>query len=246
MRAILLAAGKGERLRDITKSIPKPMLKIKGKPILEHNIEWLKSHGITKIYINLHHLPDVITDYFEDGEKFGVSIKYSYEPQLLGTAGAVRKILVNNWEEVEKGDFEPLVVIYGDNLVNFNLKEILDFHKRKGGVATIVVYEKEDVSQSGIVLLDKNDRVLKFIEKPRPEERLSHLVNAGIYILETKVIINYIPADRYSDFGKDIFPSMLKKGAKIFAIKMKGELIAVDTPELLNKALNLNQDMRGK
>lgn len=242
MKAVLLAAGKGERLKDVTKSIPKPMLKVKGKPILEHNIEWLKSYGVTDIYVNLHHLSDAIAGYFGNGERFGVSIKYSFEPELLGTAGAVRKISDDNWRvNTEKGGFEPLFIIYGDNLMAYDLNDIMDFHKRKGGIATIAVYEKEDVSQSGIVLLDENGQIVRFIEKPRPEEIVSHLVNTGIYVLEADAL-NYIPADRNSDFGKEIFPSMLKNGEKIFAIEVEGNLVAVDTPELLNNALN--QDMR--
>src|SRR3972149_10195068 len=103
MNAIILAAGKGERLKEITNSIPKPMITYKGKPILQYNIELCRKYGITNIYINLHHLPEVITDYFGSGEKFGVNIRYSYEKELLGTAGAVKKIAKDFWSKNHAG-----------------------------------------------------------------------------------------------------------------------------------------------
>lgn len=235
MKAIILAAGKSERLKNILKNIPKPMVKIKNRPILEHNILWLKRYGIKEIYINLHHLANVIKDYFKDGAKWGVNITYSYEPVLLGTAGAVRKIIDEYWNIQEIGGF---LVLYGDNLVDFNLEEILIFHRAKQGVATIVVYEREEVSQSGIVALDKENQIIKFIEKPKQEEVISHLVNAGIYVFEPK-IIDYIKQGEFLDFGRDVFPNMIERGEKIFGKIIKGDLIAIDTPKLYEKATRL-------
>lgn len=257
MRAIVLAAGKGERLKKITSTTPKPMIEIMGKPVLEYNINWLNRYGIKDIYINLHHLPDVIKDYFKDGSRWGVRITYSYEPKLLGTAGAVRKIAEeyrqlrtdNYYSSVVREDLRDskkqkakntFIVVYGDNLFEYNLKEIIDFHKRKKGVATVAVYEKDDVSQSGIVLLDNNDKILKFIEKPKPEEVISHFVNTGLYILEPEVL-EYIPSDKKVDFGKDIFPEMIQKGENIFGIKIKDNLTAIDTPGLLKEALRITE-----
>ncbi len=231
MKAIILAAGKGERLKKIVKEIPKPMVSVKNKPILEHNIGWLKSYGIEEIYINLHHLAHVIQNYFKDGANWRVNITYSYEPTLLGTAGAVRKIADEYWNNENIGNF---LVVYGDNLFNCNLEEILSFHQMKRGVATIAVYEKEEVSQSGIVVLDKEDRIIKFIEKPKPEEVISHLVNTGIYVLEPKVL-DYIKPRKFLDFGKDIFPEMIEQGEKLFGKVIEGNLIAIDTPELYLK-----------
>lgn len=232
MKAIILVAGKGERLKDVTKSVPKPMIEINGNPILEHNIEWLKSYGLKDIYINLHHLPHIIQNYFGNGNKFGVKITYSYEPDLLGTAGAVRKIAEKCWR-LER---QPFLVFYGDNLFEYNLKEIIDFHAEKKGIGTIAVYEKEDVSQSGIVVLDSNNKIQKFIEKPKPEEIESHLVNTGIYVLEQD-ILNYISPDKMLDFGRDIFPEMIRANESLFSIIVKGRLTAIDTPGLLKKAV---------
>lgn len=235
MKAVLLAAGKGRRLKGITKTIPKPMLKVRNKPILQHNIEWLRSYGIRDVYINLHHLPEVIMEYFKDGSQHGIRITYSYEKILLGTAGAVKKISETYWKRGKS----PFLVIYGDNLLNFDLKKIIRFHRIKRGKATIALYQKGNVSQSGIVQLDKNGRVMKFIEKPQPEEAVSDLVNTGIYVLE-RDILKYIPDNEVFDFGNDLFPIALENGEKIFGILVRGKLIAVDTPELLNICQSVN------
>ena len=260
MRAIVLAAGKGERLKEITFTIPKPMIKIMGKPVLEHNINWLNRYGIKDIYINLHHLPDVIKDYFKDGSKWGLNITYSYEPELIGTAGAVKKIIEEYWQlqvnnisssitykkldDSKKHNMKSaFLVIYGDNLFEYDLKKIIDFHNRKKGVATIAVYEKDDVSQSGIVLLGRDDRILRFIEKPNPEEGISHLVNTGLYVLEPEVL-KYIPSDKKVDFGKDIFPEMIQNGENIFGVIVKGDLTAIDTPGLLKETLRVIEKMK--
>jgi NDP-sugar pyrophosphorylase family protein len=257
MRAIILAAGKGERLKEITSTTPKPMIEIMGKPVLEYNINWLNRYDIKDIYINLHHLPDMIKDYFKDGSRWGARITYSYEPKLLGTAGAVRKIAEEYWhlrsnnyylsdaykdlrDSKEQKEKDTFVVVYGDNLFEYNLKDIIDFHKRRKGIATIAVYEKGDVSQSGIVLLGNDDKILKFIEKPKPEEIVSHLVNTGLYILESGVL-NYIPSNKVVDFGKDVFPKMIQKGENMFGVIVKDNLTAIDTPELLKEALQITK-----
>ncbi|NQT81085.1 MAG: nucleotidyltransferase family protein [Candidatus Aminicenantes bacterium] len=240
MKAIILAAGKGKRLGKLTESIPKPMLKIGKKPILEHNIECLRDYGISDIYINLHHLPEVIRNYFSDGKKWGVNIQYSYEPALLGTAGAMRKIAEDYWikKSWKKNKHilspkrqNPFFVVYGDNLFAYNLRKIINFHERKKGVATIALYEKENVEQSGIVLLNGDNKIIKFIEKPKPGEVVSNLVNTGLYILEPKVL-DYIPSNKAIDFGKDVFPEMIKNDEKIFGLILKGNLRAIDTPLL--------------
>lgn len=243
MKAIILAAGKGERLGKLTRSIPKPMLKIKKKAILEYNIEWLRDFGIKDIYINLHHLSDVIKNYFNDGKKWNVNIQYSYEPKLLGTAGAVRKIAEDYWIKGSGGEdkyssypghHNPFLVVYGDNLFEYDLKEIMNFHERKKGIATVAIYEKDNVNQSGIVLLNDKNRIMKFIEKPRPDEVVSHLVNTGLYILESEVL-EYISPDKVLDFGKDVFPQMIQNDENIFGVIFKGGLTAIDTPFLYKK-----------
>lgn len=233
MKAIILAAGTGERLKGVVDDIPKPMIKIKGKSILEHNIEWLKKFGIKEIYINLHHLPQVIQDSLRDGKKWRVKISYSYEPKLLGTAGGVREIIDKYWNSV---DVSAFLVVYGDNLLNFDLNKIIEFHKLKRGMGTICLYRRQEISQSGIAVINDNDKIIKFIEKPNLKETISNLINTGVYIFEPE-ILNYIPKDGVSDFGKDIFPEVIERKGKIYGIVMDGELIAVDTPGLLQKAV---------
>ncbi|HHT9125290.1 MAG TPA: nucleotidyltransferase family protein [Candidatus Brocadiia bacterium] len=242
MKTIILSAGKGERIRKVVGNIPKPMIKVKWKPVLEHNVEWVRNYGIRDIYINLHHLPNAIRSYFGDGSRWGVKITYSYEPELLGTAGAVRKIADEYWQlKVNSYPCKNLsdnafLVIYGDNLFEYELGEIVNFHDRKKGIATIAVYEKDDVRQSGVVLLGRDNKVTRFVEKPKPEEVVSNLVNTGIYVLEPEVL-GYIPSGKTLDFGKDVFPEMIQRGESILGIIVKGNLIAIDTPELLEKAL---------
>lgn len=246
MKTIILAAGKGERLGELTRSIPKPMLKIRKKPILEHNIEWLRDHGIRDIYINLHHSPDAIRSYFMNGKKWDVNIKYSHESKLLGTAGAVRKIAEDFWIKRSGGKdkyksypglHNPFLVIYGDNLFEYDLKEIINFHERKKGIATVAIYEKDNVNQSGIVLLNDKNRIMKFIEKPRPDEVVSHLVNTGLYILEPEVL-EYISPNKVLDFGKNVFPQMIQNDESIFGVIFKGGLTAIDTPFLYKQISN--------
>jgi mannose-1-phosphate guanylyltransferase/phosphomannomutase len=235
MHAIILAAGKGERLRGIVDIVPKPMVRIDGKPILHHNLEWLKRHDINDIYINLHHLPEVITGYFGDGTKFGVTITYSYEEHLLGTAGAVRKIASSLWRRSTYDRGRPFLVIYGDNRLDYNLWDMLAFHETHKGIGTIAFHRLADVSQSGIAVLDGDGRIARFIEKPMPDEQVSNLVNTGLYVLE-RDILEYIPPGRHVDFGLQVFPQVLRSGRALYGIEPRGTLTAIDTPQLFRAA----------
>jgi NDP-sugar pyrophosphorylase family protein len=234
MKAVLLAAGVANRLRGVVDNIPKPMVPVAGKPILQHNLEWLKKFSVTDIYINLHHLPEVITSHFGDGDRWGLRITYSHEQQLLGTAGAVKKIAREFWNG---SSGEPFLVVYGDNLVtDFDLNRIIQFHNRKKGIASICLYRKpEEVSKSGVAVLDENCRITAFIEKPSAGQIASNLVNTGIYMLEP-AIMEYIP-DGCSDFGKDVFGKVLGAGESIFGILLNSNLVAIDTPQLYEKLI---------
>jgi NDP-sugar pyrophosphorylase family protein len=233
MKAIVLAAGKGERIRGVVSGVPKPMIAINGKPILQQNVEWLARFGVTDLYVNLHHLPDVIRDHFGDGRDWGVRITYSYEETLLGTAGAVRKIADDYWGSVT----EPFLVVYGDNLLaEFDLQAVLDFHHAKRGDGTVCFHWKDDVSQSGIAEVDEDGRILRFIEKPRPDQVVDHWVNAGIYVLEPDVL-QHVPLGRACDFAKDVFPAMLERERTLYGIRIDAPLVAVDTPDMLAKAM---------
>jgi mannose-1-phosphate guanylyltransferase len=210
-KAMVLAAGRGTRLRPLTDTVPKCMACVAGKPVLEHNVEWMRKFGVTELIVNLHHMPEAVKDYFGDGERWGVRITYSYEPELLGTAGAVKKV----------ADFfdAPFLVWYGDNLSTCRLDRLWESHLKKGGLATIALHEREDPTQSGIVGLDEDGRVSRFLEKPRPEQVFSHWVSAGIFVLEPQAL-EAVPAEGAHDFGRDVFPALLDRGAALYGYRM--------------------------
>jgi NDP-sugar pyrophosphorylase family protein len=226
IKAVVLAAGKGTRLRPLTDRIPKVMVPIDGKPVLEYHIEQLAKSGINEIFVNLHYLPHVIKEYLSDGSKWGVRINYSLEPEIMGTAGAVRRL-----EKHLAAD--PFLVIYGDNLLELDFSKFVEYSSAQKGLGTIAVFEKEDVTGCGILEIDGGNRILKFSEKPKPEEVFSHWVNAGVYWLNPG-IFRYLP-DGVSDFSSDIFPAVLRNHEPLYAYKLEGDVQAIDNPKLLNK-----------
>jgi NDP-sugar pyrophosphorylase family protein len=226
MKAVLLAAGKGMRLRPLTDGMPKVMIPIAGKPILEHPVEHLAGAGIREIFINLHHLPDRITSHFGNGQKWGVRIRYSFEPEIMGTAGAVKKL-----EAELRG--APFIVVYGDNFSEFDFADFISWSEKAHGLGTVAVFEKEEAAGSGVADIGSGGRIVRFLEKPAPNEVLSHWVNAGIYRLSGD-ILDAIPRG-YSDFGHDIFPEAIKRGRKLFAYKSKVPVWAIDHLELLDE-----------
>ncbi|MGA9364095.1 MAG: nucleotidyltransferase family protein [Bacteroidota bacterium] len=221
-----MAAGLGKRLGFLTASVPKPLLEVHGKPVLLHNIELCRKYGIDELFINTHYRADKVKDFFGDGKKFGVSITYSYEPELLGTAGALNNFKANLPDS-------PFFVIYADNISDFNLRAIYDYHQREKAIATVALFEKRNVSLSGIAVLGEQGRIIQFIEKPAPEQEISRLVNAGIYVLSPK-IFEYIPFG-FSDFGTDVFPRLISSGEGLYGVVMRGKLEAIDTIELYDE-----------
>jgi NDP-sugar pyrophosphorylase family protein len=202
------------------------MVPVAGKPVLQWNIEWLRSQRVTDLVVNLHHFPDAVTGYFGDGRAFGVRLDYSYEPELLGTAGALwgaRRFFAA---------VERFWVLYADNLVNCSLERMAGLHLAQKAFLTMGLFWREDVSASGVVGVDENGRITGFKEKPAPHEVLSHWVNAGIYLCEAKVM-EFIPPNRASDFGRDILPLMLTAKEPIYGytLGLKENLRWIDTPE---------------
>jgi NDP-sugar pyrophosphorylase family protein len=224
MKAMLLAAGEGMRLRPLTQQIPKCMIPIGGKPILEHTLTWLSRYGITEVIVNLHHLPDLVMERLGDGSKWGLRIAYSIEARLLGTAGGVKKVAA----------FfdEPFLVWYGDNLSRCNLHRLHQFHLATGAMATIAVHYREEVAHSGIVKLDERDRVVRFLEKPEPSEVFSRWVSAGIFIVQPDVL-RVISEGCVADFGRDIFPALLTAGNELCGYRLSPDegLWWIDQPE---------------
>ena len=220
--AMILAAGRGSRLGKITDTVPKCMIPLQGKPLLEHTVLWLKRFGVTELVINVCHLADAITSHFGDGSKLGVHIEYSREEELLGTAGSVRNV---------GGRFDgPFFVWYGDNISNCRLDRMWAHHAAHAPVVTMALHERPNPVQSGIVGLDGDDRVTRFLEKPKPEQIFSKWVNTGI-LLMGKGIVERIPAG-FCDFSKDVFPAMLASGEHLSGYRYSDDeqLWWFDTP----------------
>lgn len=233
-KAMLLAAGRGERLRPLTDDVPKCMVSVWGKPVLEHNIEHLARFGVTELMINLCYLPQVVIDYFGDGERWDVQISYSVEEDALGTAGGVKRV----------ADFfsDAFFVWYGDNLSYCNLDQLFDLHSQRESIATMALFYRNNPTASGIVGLDDNGKITRFLEKPKPKEVFSNWVNAGIYVLEPKVL-NEIPSNKPYDFGKEVFPELLNNGAPLYGYQMGNDegLWWIDTPDDLVKVNKLGR-----
>ena len=220
---MLLSAGEGSRLRPLTLDRPKPMLPIGGVPVLERNVRLLAEHGAERIVINLHYHPDAITTHFGDGARFGVEIVYSFEDTLLGTAGGLRR--AQRWLG------EEFFLVYGDNLATCDLTALLAQHRRHDAVVTMALYQREDPTQSGIVGLDAHDRIVRFLEKPRPDQVFSHWVNAG-YLVANEAIFERIPPDGVvSDFGHDVFEPLIATGRPVYGYRMgaREQLWWIDT-----------------
>ena len=213
MRAMIMAAGLGTRLRPLTGLIPKPMAPLANRPALYHIVELLKRHGITEVVINIHYFPDTLTSYLGDGYDLGMSIRFAYEEELLGTAGGVK-----NNEDFLGGD--TFIVMSGDALTDLDLEAAVRTHREKGGIATLSVKEVEDPSDYGVMIVDENDRITGFQEKPAPEEALSNLSNAGIYIFEPE-IFKRIPADTFYDFGNQVLPGLVKEDIPFYVHRIE-------------------------
>lgn len=208
MQAVILAGGFGTRLYPLTKDVPKPMVKIIGKPILEFIVMRLKECGITEMMFLVKHMAEQISDYFGTGEKWGVKIKYVIEDEPLGTAGAVKN--------AEKFITEDFLVVSGDVFSTIDYDPIIACHqKNKSALGTIVLTRVEDPSKFGLVEINEQNQVTHFIEKPKDIEpdanggASTFLINTGIYVFK-KEVLNYIPMGKY-DFARDLFPKVIDK-----------------------------------
>ncbi len=195
MKAMVLAAGLGTRLRPLTYEIPKPMVPVLDRPVMAHILDLLADHGFEEVIANLHYFPETIT------EHFGQRLTYRFEPELLGTAGGVRGC-------AEFFGQESFLVISGDALTDIDLTALIERHRQAGGVATLAVKKVTDTREYGVVLHDREGRITGFQEKPAPEEALSDLGNCGIYVF-TPEIFDYFPKRPFVDFAKDVFPTLL-------------------------------------
>ena len=213
VKAVIMAGGEGTRLRPLTCNIPKPMMPVMGKPIMEYTLELLKNTGIKDIGVTLQYLPDEIINYFGDGGNFGVNMRYFMEETPLGTAGSIK-----NAEEFLNDTF---IVVSGDALTDIDLCRAIAYHKNKGSIATLVLKEEPVPLEFGVVVTNACGRVTGFLEKPGWGEVFSDKVNTGIYILEPE-IFKYYKKDQKFDFSSDLFPILLKEKAAVFGYVAEG------------------------
>ncbi len=236
MKVIIIAGGRGERLKPLTNILPKPMVRIGNKPILEHVINLFKRNGVSDFIIALCYMPDPIINYFGDGSKFGIKITYTFEePNLpLGTSGGILPAK----ELIE----ETFIVTYADILRNLRIKEMIKLHTKSKGIATINIYKHTGGNFKSALKFSKNNLLTEFkeLKKSQNAETGFHWSNGSLYIFEPE-IFKYIPKNRKSDFSKDIFPKLLKLNKKISVFPSSDYFLDIGTKENLEK---LNKDVR--
>jgi len=223
-KGMILAAGQGTRVRPLTKDLPKPMVPILGKPLMEYLIEHLARHGITQIMVNVAYHHQKIERYFGDGRRWGVELGYSYEgvldhgdirPSPMGSAGGMRKI------QDFSGFFdETTLVLCGDALIDLDIGAALHEHKSKGALASVVTLDVplQEVSNYGVVVSDANGQIQSFQEKPQPAEAKSTMASTGIYLFEPAVI-DMVPSGQVYDIGSQLFPQLVERQLPFFAQK---------------------------
>jgi mannose-1-phosphate guanylyltransferase len=232
MKAMILAAGKGTRVRPITHTIPKPMIPILQKPVMEFLLELLREHGFTEVMVNVSHLAEEIENYFRDGQRFGVEIAYSFEGRIedgeligdaLGSAGGLKKI-----QNFQRFFDDTFVVLCGDALIDLDLSEAVRRHREKGALASLITKRvpMAQVSSYGVVVTDSDGRVRSFQEKPEVADAASDMINTGIYIFEPEVL-DYVPSSVPFDIGSDLFPKLVESGAPFYALPMEFEWVDI-------------------
>ncbi len=222
MKAIVMAGGFGTRIQPLTHSLPKPMLPVVNRPMMEHIIRRLKGAGIVDIIVLLYFKPEIIKEYFGNGERFGVRIEYVLPEDDYGTAGAVRCA-------AELLD-ETFMVVSGDLVTDFDFLEIIDFHREKKAKVTITLTSTENPLQFGVVITDKSGRIVRFLEKPAWDEVISDTINTGIYVMEPEVL-EHVPFKENFDFSKDLFPLLLDRGEAMFGCEIEGYWRDVGNPK---------------
>jgi NDP-sugar pyrophosphorylase family protein len=224
MKAVLLAAGRGTRLAPLTDSIPKILAPLGGRPVLEHQLDYLARNGVTGLGINVHHHSDQVVAALEAADP-PFPVRVSVEPELLGTAGAL----------VPLSDFltATFVLLYGDVVTNADLRALVERHRAAGGIATLAYYRSSEVAGKGVLTLDDEGRMASFLEKP-PADLGFACVNAGIYALEPEILDFLGPGA--SDFGLDVWNRVIASGRPVYGHELDAYLRDIGSPEALQGA----------
>lgn len=223
MKAIILAGGRGERLRPLTDTIPKPMVPVKDKSLIQWCIENLKSHGINDLIISTGYMADKLEEHLGDGKNFGVNISYSFEKEPLGTGGAVKAI----YRDIG----EPFILIWSDNLGNYNYTEMIDSFTSNNATILMALTKREDVENFGVARLN-GDKLIGFVEKPKREDAPSDLINAGAFIIKPEAI-DILPEGK-SSIEYDCFEKLVKPDGDVYAYTHDGYWFPTDTLEKYN------------
>ena len=224
MQAIILAGGKGTRLKPYTTVFPKPLMPIGENPILEIIIKRLKNHNFNNIVIAVGHLSELIQTFFTDGEKWGLNISYSFEDKPLGTAGPLKLIKSLN------NDF---LVMNGDGLTDINYSDLMDYHKKNGALCTIAMFNNATKIESGVLKFNKNNEITSYIEKPT----IYHYFSMGIYAFK-KEILDYIPETGYYDFP-DLIKKLIAHKQKVMGYKFNGYWLDIGITKDYEKAVEM-------
>jgi D,D-heptose 1,7-bisphosphate phosphatase len=221
---VILAGGQGTRLKDRLGDLPKPMIPIAGRPLLQHQVELARAHGFSEVLLFVHYRAELIQEHFGDGSQWGLQIRYVVEKEPLGTAGATLAGL-----DQLAGRF---AVMYGDTMVNVDLTRFWNAHEKAGADATLFLHPNNHPFDSDLVETNADNRVTAFHNRPHPTDKFfQNLVNAGLYIVEKRVLEPWRGKTKSIDFGKDLFPAMLKRGAKLFGYNSPEFIKDIGTPE---------------
>ncbi len=231
LKAVILVGGPGTRLQPLTDDTPKSVVPVLNKPFMEYTFAYLAQFGIEDIILTLSYLPGVIQDYFGDGSRYGVRLKYCFEKEPMGTAGAVK-----NTEAYLDSTF---IVLNGDVFTDMDLNDMLALHRNREAMATISLSWVDDPGAFGVVETDETQRVKQFIEKPPAAEATTNWINAGIYILEPEVL-KYVPADSHYMFERGLFPTLLDRGEFVYGYPFRGYWLDMGTP---GQYFALNRDL---
>jgi mannose-1-phosphate guanylyltransferase len=222
MKAVVLVGGEGTRLRPLTLAVPKQMLPVGGRPMIERVLEWLAGHHVDEAILSLGYRPDAFLEAYPAGEACGIRLRYAVEDSPLDTAGAIR------FAALEGGIDDRFLVVNGDVMTDLDVSELVGFHRSRGAEATIALTPVEDPSRYGVVATDDEGRVVDFIEKPAPGEAPTNLINAGTYVLEPSVL-ERIPGDRRVSIERETFPAMVADGG-LYALPSDARWLDAGTP----------------